>query len=148
METVRIVLAVIMAGLLLPTVTGPLRASEVVCIRTPLKPVHHICGIIIDLSGAPIAHAKVAILKDETELAGVETGEDGKFSFEELEAGNYDFQARGIGFVTFRFPIVLVRPSKQCKRALEVKLTTGGENCSGARLVKPKEVERRLHVSP
>jgi hypothetical protein len=90
----------------------------------------------------------MAILKDETEVSDVKTGKDGKFSFEGLAAGSYDVQAQGEGFVPLRFPLVLVQPSERCKRALEVELAVGGEACSVVRLVKPKDVERRLHVSP
>jgi hypothetical protein len=142
------VFAIVAAGLLLPVTTGALCASEVICSQERVKPVRHICGIVIDQSGAPVAHARVAILKGETELVAAETGEDGKFSFDGLKTGSYDVQAQKEGFHTFRFPIVLVKPGERCKRALEVELIVGGEACAGVRLVKPKAVERRLHASP
>jgi Carboxypeptidase regulatory-like domain len=148
MESTRMVLATAVAGLLLSVTTGALCASEVICSQKPVKPIQRICGIVIDQSGAPVAHVKVTMLKGETELVAVETGDDGKFSFDGLNAGSYDVQAQEKGFHTFRFPIVLVKPGERCKRALEVELIVGGEACSGVRLVKPKEVERRLHVSP
>jgi protocatechuate 3,4-dioxygenase beta subunit len=144
------VLAAIVAGLLVPATTGVLYGSEVICSQKPVKPVQHICGIVIDQKGSPVAHATVAILKGETELVGVESGKDGRFSFEGLKVGRYDVEAKEEGFRTFRFRIVLAQPSERgCKRALEVELTVGGETCSGGvRLVKPKEVERRLRASP
>lgn len=142
------VFAVVVAGLLVPATTGLLHGSEIICSQKPVKPVQHLCGIVIDQSGSPVAHVRVAILKGETELAAVESRKDGKFSFEGLKAGSYDVEAKEEGFRTFRFQIVLVQPSeRRCKRALEVKLTVGDEACSGVRLVKPKEVERRLHAS-
>ncbi len=148
MRAIRMVLAIIAAGLLLSATTGVLHGSETICTQNSVKPVQHICGIVIDQSGSPIAGAKVAILNGEAELVAVETGEDGKFSFAGLKAGSYGVEAQGQGFRSFRFQIVLVRPSeRRCKRALEVELTVGGEVCSGVRLVKPKEVERRLQVS-
>ena len=148
MESIRIVHAIIVAGLLLSVTTEALCASEVICSQKPVKPVQHICGIVIDQSGAPVAGVKVAILKGDTELVSVETGKDGKFSFDGLNAGNYDIQAQEESFHTFRFPIVLVKPGERCKHALEVELIVGSEACSGVHLVKPKAVERRLHVSP
>jgi hypothetical protein len=142
------VLAVIVAWLLLSVTSDALVASEVICRQERVKPVRHICGIVIDQSGAPVAHVKVTILKGETKLVAVETGENGKFSFDGLKAGSYDIRAQEESFHTFRFPIVLVKPGDRCERALEVELIVGGEACSGVRLVDPKAVERRLHVSP
>lgn len=118
--------------------------TSVTCNQKRVKPLRHICGIVIDESGAPVPQARVTILKDGTELATLQTGTDGQFSFEGLKQGNYEFQAQKEGFHGFRIPVVLVKPRDQCKRALEVVLSVANP-CPGARLVKPKIVERRLH---
>jgi Carboxypeptidase regulatory-like domain len=148
MESIRRVLGVIVAGLLLLVTTAALGASEVICNQTQLKPMRHICGIVIDATGSPVAHAKVAILSGETEVAAIETGQDGKFAFDGPKARSYDVRAQALGFQNFQFPIVLVKPGGRCKRALEVVLVTASESCPGARLVSLKVVERRLHTSP
>jgi hypothetical protein len=40
-----------------------------------------VCGTIVDQVGEVVPGATVTILKDGTEIAAVETGVDGKFSF-------------------------------------------------------------------
>jgi Carboxypeptidase regulatory-like domain len=139
--------AVFVAGVFLLMPTGALRAAEVICSQQQVKPVRHIWGIIIDQSGAPVSRVKVSILKGQRELDVVETGENGEFSFDELDAGNYEVQAEKKGFRTFRFPIVLAKPERRRKKALEVELIVASEACPGVHLVKPKAVERRLHPS-
>jgi|SRR5579863_5605542 len=147
MEPIRGIFSSGVAAVLLLMLTANLVQSEVICTKQRVKPIHHVCGIVIDQTGAPMAHAKLTILQEGTQLASRETGGDGKFSFDQLKAGNYDVQAQEEGFHSFRFPIVLLKPVERCERALEVELTVGSEACSGVRLVKPAVVERRLHTS-
>jgi hypothetical protein len=142
-----VVLAIFVAGLLLPAASGTLGTSEVICSQARVKPIQRICGIMIDQTGAPVARARVAIREGETELFAVETGNDGKFAFDGLNAGSYDVLVKAEYFRIFQFPIVLVQPGRRCKRALEVEVVTAGEVCSSVRLVGPKAVERRLHTS-
>ncbi len=97
------VLAVIVAWLLLSVTSDALVASEVICRQERVKPVRHICGIVIDQSGAPVAHVKVTILKGETKLVAVETGENGKFSFDGLRRAAMTFGLRKRVFILFDF---------------------------------------------
>jgi len=132
------------AGIVLVVSAEALAQSQVACEAPRVKPLPHVCGIVIDQSGAPVAHATVSILIGGTKLFALDTGGDGKFSFDELKAGSYDVQAQAEGFHTFRFPIVVVKVGEKCRQALEVELTVGSETCPGVRLVKPRTVERRL----
>jgi carboxypeptidase family protein len=126
----------LVAGLLLLLPASSPSTTEI-CKEVHLKPLHCVCGIVINALGEPVARARVTILRDGTGRAAIKTGEDGKFSFDDLKAGNYEVQVQAEGFRTFQFPIVLVKPDSKCKRALEVELTTGyPENCTDVHVVK------------
>jgi Carboxypeptidase regulatory-like domain len=129
--------AAVIAGLvlLLPASSS---STSVICKEVRLKPLHCVCGTVLDATGAPVARATVTILKDGTDNAEVNTGEDGKFSFGEVKAGNYEFSVNANGFRSFQFPIVVAKPDSKCRRALEIRLTLGyPQSCTGVRIVKP-----------
>ena len=129
--------ATVITGLVLLLPASSSSTTEI-CKEVRLKPLHCVCGTLIDTAGAPVARATVTILKDGTGHAAVNTGEDGKFSFDELKAGNYEFCVKANGFRSFRFPIVVVKPDSKCRRALKIRLTLGyPQNCTGVRVVKP-----------
>jgi Carboxypeptidase regulatory-like domain len=129
------VLATALVGVLLLWVRAT--GTTETCLAFHLKPLHCVCGAVIDLSGAPIAGATVTVLKQGTEPIAQQTGDDGKFSYDKLSAGKYDIQIQAHGFKTFQFSIVIIRPDSRCKRALRVSLTTGyPEYCDGVFLVK------------
>ena len=108
-----------------------------ICKELHLKPLHCVCGTLINELGEPVAYATVTVLTDAAERAAVKTGDDGKFSFDELTPGSYELQVQAAGFRSYRFPIVVVKQESKCKRALEIRLTLGyPENCTGVRLVK------------
>lgn len=128
--------ATVVAGLILLLPASSPSTTEI-CREVHLKPLHCVCGTVINALGEPVARARVTILRDGTGRAAVKTGEDGKFSFDELKAGNYEVQVQAEGFRSFQFPIAVVKPDSKCKRGLEIGLTTGyPENCTGVRLVK------------
>jgi Carboxypeptidase regulatory-like domain len=102
------------AGVLLLSVRAA--GTTETCLALRLKPLHCVCGAVIDLSGAPIAGATVTVLKQGTEPIAQQTGDDGKFSYDKLSAGNYDLQIQAQGFKTFKFSIVLAKPDGRCKR--------------------------------
>jgi len=64
-----------MIGLLLFFPSAISYASECVALP-PLKPIHHVCGFVVDPSGEPIPNAKVTILKDGNEVATMQTSAD------------------------------------------------------------------------
>jgi hypothetical protein len=135
MGSSRALFVVLILGILLFQPAGATYATT--WVPVPVKPIHHLCGIVIDPLGEPISNAKVTILKGETELVTVQTGPDGKFSIEPLEAGNYDLRVRSTGFQTAQSAIVVVKAQAKCKRVLQVVLAVG-MGCSGMALVKPK----------
>lgn len=106
----------------------------------PPKPIHHICGVVIDPLGEPIPNAKVTILENGRELVALQTGKDGKFSFAQLQAGHYDIRVDADGFKSAGSSIVIAKPSTKCKRALQVLLDVG-MGCSGISEVKLKQVK-------
>lgn len=140
---VRTELLVVVVGVLL---LAPARVlcTSVICNQKPVKPLRHICGIVIDESGTPFPRVRVTILKGASEVATVQTGDDGKFSFEGLKGANYELQAQKDGFHDFRIPVVLVKPRGRCTRALEILLSVA-RPCPEWRLVKPKVVAQRLN---
>ena len=119
MKPARAPFAALIAGLLLLAAST---CNATTCVAEPVKPIRHVCGIVKNEAGAPIPHAKVTVLKGGTELGAVQTGTDGKFSLERLEAGNYDVQVEADGYHTERSSIVIVRPATKCKRGLYVLL--------------------------
>jgi hypothetical protein len=147
MSRLQAVLAIVTTGVLLLAPGGAVGMPETICYPQRVKTVRSICGIVIDQVSVPIAHASVSLSKNGKELVVLQTDEDGKFSIDGLSAGSYYIRAEARGFVPFEFPIVLVKPRPQCKRALEVELLVGGEGCPRISLVRPKDVERRLHSS-
>jgi hypothetical protein len=48
--------------------------------------VHHIGGVV-DPAGAPLADVKVSVLKGGLEIAAIQTGADGRCTFDDLKAG-------------------------------------------------------------
>ncbi len=94
------------------------------------QPSPPICGVVIFFeSGERVANAKVTLLQDSKEIAMQLTKEDGKFSFDQLKAGNYELHVR---FESIPFPIVavtkvvLVHPEPKSKREIAVNMRFGG----------------------
>jgi hypothetical protein len=115
----------------------PTNASgdEIVCSPLRLKPLHCICGTFIDSLGDPIAHGTVKILRDGAQLTTIQTGTDGTFSVKGLKESNYDLRVEADGFLAFQFKVVVKDPRSKCKRALQIRLATATEHCTGVRLV-------------
>jgi hypothetical protein len=80
----------------------------------------------------------VAVLKGTTELASLQTGPDGKFSFEHLEAGNYEIRAEAEHYQTTRSAVVLRNPAKKPKRVLQVVLAFGMGCVGQVSVAKPR----------
>jgi hypothetical protein len=81
-----------------------------------LKPIRCACGIVIDQSGAPIDDVTVTLFKDGKTVAVVHGEEDGKFSFDVSQSGNYEIEAKKLGFGSLRFPVVIVKPPNRAGR--------------------------------
>jgi Carboxypeptidase regulatory-like domain len=81
---------------------------------------------------------KVTIFKDGAEIGGVQSDENGKFSFDSLKEGNYEIQVLASGYASFEFYVVLANTDKKCKRALQIPLSIRASACTGnVRLAKP-----------
>jgi uncharacterized membrane protein len=127
MGKTRAPVATVMVGLLL-SLPGGAYATD--CIALPIKPIRHVCGVVMNLIGERIPNAKVTVLKDGKELATVQTSADGKFSCERLDAGRYDVRVEADGYLTAQDSIAIVKPTSNCRRGLEVVLAVGTA-CSG-----------------
>jgi|SRR5437660_6092447 len=93
MKRVRPIFASLLAALLLSL--PPAICCPTTCVGLPpLKPVHSICRVVFFPSGDRIANAKVTVLQAGKEIAVQETDNDGKFSFDHLEAGKYEIRVR------------------------------------------------------
>ena len=135
----RTVLAAMIGGFILLLPAG--FSSATTCIALPpLKPIHQAFGIVIDPSGEIVPNAKVTVLKDGREVVAMQTGMDGKFSFDRLEAGHYDIQVDAKGFSSAYSSIVVVKPTLKGKQALQVFLNVG-MGCSTITEVKSKKIK-------
>src|SRR5260370_16680980 len=91
MKRVRPIFASLLAVLLLSLPSAI--SSATTCVGLPpLKPVRRICGVVFFPSGDRIANAKVTVLQAGKEIAVQKTDSSGKFSFDHLEAGNYEIR--------------------------------------------------------
>lgn len=62
-----------------------------------LKPIHHVCGFVVDPFGQPVARATVTILIDSEEIASMQTSADGSFTFDQLKSGSYNIRVQATG---------------------------------------------------
>jgi carboxypeptidase family protein len=114
-------------GLIVAILAGPLvllpetsRAEAICGKQRPLKPVHCVCGKLIDQSGGPVSGALVRLNREGAEFATVSTDADGKFLFSELKSDKYELAADFDGFRQFRSPISLTKPEKKCRQELVI----------------------------
>ncbi|MGA2981318.1 MAG: carboxypeptidase-like regulatory domain-containing protein [Terriglobales bacterium] len=105
--------------------------AEAICGKQhPLKPVHCVCGKLIDQSGGPVSGAVVRLNRKGAEFATVSTDADGKFLFRELQSDKYELAADFDGFRQFRSSIVLTKPAKKCRHGLVIVMVlTYPDNC-------------------
>ena len=106
----------------------------------PLKPVHQLCGFVINQLGEPIGTATVTVVRDGREIASMQTSTDGRFAFNKLMAGNYDIRVQANGFLSAFSSIILVKPAEACKKELGVSLAVG-MGCSSISLGKHKKAQ-------
>jgi hypothetical protein len=86
------------------------------------KPVRNVCGIVLGGPPEPLEGALFVVYKGDTQVAFVRTGKDGRFSLNELKAGDYRIRVKLYGFQPAVSPLVLRRPTKKCKHSLRVWL--------------------------
>jgi hypothetical protein len=101
------------------------------CIILPLKPVRHVCGIVVNPAGERISNARLTLLKGGAEFAIVETDANGKFDFKGVAAGDYVLRASMRGYVEVQSTIKIVKPAETCRQTLEVMLPVSMLHCGG-----------------
>jgi hypothetical protein len=144
MERVRLLFASFIAALLLSLPYGAFSATT--CIGLPpLKPIHSICGVVFFPSGDRIANAKVTVLQAGKEIAVQQTGDDGKFSFDQFNAGTYQLRVLVNAVPVAATQVVLVHPESKPKREIAVSMMPQG--CPSFSLVDSKEFEAGLNPS-
>ncbi len=143
MKRVRPIFASLLAALLLSLPSAICCATTCVGLP-PLKPVHSICGVVFFPSGDRIANAKVTVLQAGKEIAVQETDNDGKFSFDHLEAGKYEIRVHVDAVPVAATDLVLVRPQSKPKREIAVSMMPQG--CSSFSLVDRKKFEAGLNL--
>jgi hypothetical protein len=147
MKRVLPIFASLLAAFLLSLPSATFSATT--CVeRPPLKPVYRISGVIFFPSGDRIANAEVTVLRAGKEIAVQETANDGRFSFDHLEAGNYEIRVHAEAVPVAATHLVLVRPQSKPKQKIAVSMMPQG--CSSFSLVNPKKFESGLnpHISP
>ncbi len=138
----------ILVLLLTTSLIWPLSAnsSATTCVAVPpLKPIHRICGVVFFPSGDRTANAKVTVLQAGKEIAVQQTTNDGKFSFDHLEAGDYEIRIQVNAIPLAATKVVLVHPEVKPKREIAVSMMTQG--CSSFSLVDPEKFENGLNPS-
>ena len=111
----------------------PLSAN--ICVNKTLKPVKHLCGVVVDFQGKPIANATISVTRAGSEVSATKTDSQGEFSFDALGVGQYELKAEAKYFVKFGFPITIAKPDDKCTRKVRLKLALGGQDCSEIRLI-------------
>lgn len=132
MNKIRRILCLLLTFFVL---TGIVSATTCLEVPYPKTPISHVCGIVRDRLGQPVAQAKVQILRNDslsTEvLTEVQTDKDGRFSFEHLKSGTYRILFIADGFSHFGFPIQVQHSDTKCKQTLEVLMCLGSScDCS------------------
>jgi Carboxypeptidase regulatory-like domain len=113
----------------------------------PLKTLHRVWGVVFFASGDRIANANVSVLEGDKEIAVQETDDHGKFSFDQLNPGNYVLCIRvnGVpGIAGTR--VVLASPNAKSKKEIAVNISITVANCSSFSLVDAKHFEARLKI--
>jgi hypothetical protein len=115
-------------------------AFATVCVAHKAFIIRHVCGIVADPAGRPIPGARVEVAKDKTD-PGWQTvaGDDGRFAFSGIPAGNYELRVRVPNFKDAWQPIVVNRPAKsgRCDKSLQVRMSIGFD-CSAVSVEKRK----------
>ncbi len=142
MRHVRAVIAALGAAVLL--LLSPSLSLATTCIDLPpLKPVHRICGVVYFPNGDQIAKAQVTVLQAAKEIAAEETDNYGKFSFDHLEAGNYEIRVHVQALRVASTQVVLVHPKEKTEQEIAVDISLAG--CHSFSLVNSKKFETKLN---
>src|ERR1700722_7815267 len=134
MKRLRSVAYVLVAVIIL-LFAGQSEANTVICHKVRPITLRWMQGRVVDQLGSPVPQASVDLLRNEMVLASVQTNDDGRFSFQDVKAGNYELRAEYPGFISDQYPVVLKKPTSSWKGLAEMGLGLV-VNCPNARVVK------------
>ncbi len=78
-----------LAGFLLLFSASNSFANTCILLPLKLKPVRHVCRLVMNQANERISSAQLALLKGEVEIITVETDADGRLDFKGVAAGDY-----------------------------------------------------------
>ena len=82
-------------------------------------------GTVTDENGEPLMFATIALKKNGALITGVQTDFDGKYSFNDIDAGTYDVEVSFVGYSTKTTSGVVVFAGKSI--TLNIEMTSGIE---------------------
>lgn len=132
MEKRRAPITRLIAAIILLVPAGTAGVIPCVSIRTKPILLHHICGTVRNSAGDPVAKATVTVSQGSKELGTLQTGAEGKFSFEKFDQGRYKVRVEAEGYARAQTSISIAKPTAGCKRSLVVSLAESGK-CSTAK---------------
>lgn len=112
----------------------PLSAN--ICVNKRLKPLKHLCGVVVDSQGEAIVDATISVTRAGAAVSTTKTDSHGEFSFDALGVGQYELKAEAKNFVKFGFPITIAKLGTKCTRRVRLQLAIGGQDCSDIRLIR------------
>jgi hypothetical protein len=114
------------------------RSFANVCVYTP-PTVQCVCGTVVDTNKQAVPSVKLTVIRDNEVIKEVSSSDNGSFDFGSLPAGKYELRVNSVGFAKASYLITVRNPSVGCKRALQVEVAIGGQDCTGdIRLLKKR----------
>ena len=131
--------ASILSGLVLIfALAVSLDTSATTCVANKIFKVRHVCGRVVDPTGAPIPSVEVELLDTNSRvLRKAVTSESGAFDVQNVPSGQYVIRVQFAGFATAWQPFVLTenKPNARCNKPMEVHLALAGR-CSSVTKLK------------
>ena len=113
-----------------------------VCVYKPPK-VRQLHGVVLDMSTEPIPGAVVALGKGAEIVKKSITSDDGEFDLGSMPDGRYKIHTVARGFIDSWYEVVLQNQTDQWKRAINIKLAVGMDQCDGSISIVEKAATKR-----
>ena len=112
------------------------------CTNTYSQQTSNITGRVTDeATGLPIAKVAVAVINDESIIAGSKTKADGFFSITEVEVGEYSIRLNLVGYNTLLIDNIVVVSGEPTDLRIEMSIVSTEEiSVEENRFVKPNDV--------
>ncbi len=101
-------------------------------------------GLIVNNDGEPVYGATIKITQGGTLIGGVQTDENGKYTYKPLNAGSYEVVAFGMEFSTQRVTNVVVKPEKTAYVDMKVSLNTIGGDIIISAIYTPPIIDQTM----